>query len=136
MLSVPELRDNLSTIFQRYPEVQAVYLFGSYAQGTASERSDLDIGIVGPLEALGKRKLEILGDLAQAGYDRVDVVMLDAADAVLRFEVVSRNCLLYARDDFDHGGYFSRNLREYFDFEPYLRVQRDALKRRLQDGKT
>jgi len=42
--------------------------------------------------------------------------------------------MLYARPDFQRGTYFSRVVREYWDFEPYLRVQRAALKRRLQRG--
>jgi len=117
-----------------YPSVQAAYLFGSHARGGAAPGSDLDIGLVGPRDELQARKLDLLTDLTAAGVDRVDLVLLDGADTVLRFEVVSRNCLVYGQEGFDHGSYFSRALREYFDHEPYLRIQREALKRRLLHG--
>jgi len=50
---------------------------------------------------------------------------------VLRYEVIRPNCLIYARADFDHGGYYSRALRGYLDFLPYLEIQRKAFKQRL-----
>ena len=77
----------------------------------------------------------MLADLAAEGVDRVDLVLLEGADLVLQFEAVRQNRLIHARPGFDHGGYFSRTIREYFDLEPYLRVQRQALKRRLLHGK-
>jgi hypothetical protein len=61
-------------------------------------------------------------------------VLLDDADLTLRFEALSPNCCIYTKEGFDIGSYFSRTIREYFDFEPYLRIQREALKQRLLDG--
>ena len=121
----------LAAIFRRYPEIRAVYLFGSYADGTARPDSDLDLGILPRTPAFHQRLLDLLTDLTEAGFDRVDIVWLDEADLTLRYEVVRRNRLLYAAPDFDHGTYFSRVLREYWDTEPYLRIVRQAYKERL-----
>ena len=121
----------LVEIFRRYPEILAVYLFGSYADGTARPDSDIDLGILPRTPEFHKRLLDLLADFTRAGYDRVDVVFLDQADLTTRYEIVRRNTLLYAAPDFDHGTYFSRTLREYWDFEPYLRIVREAYKARL-----
>ncbi|MDZ7750220.1 MAG: nucleotidyltransferase domain-containing protein [Gammaproteobacteria bacterium] len=121
-------------VFRTYPEITAVYLFGSHAEGRARPDSDLDLALVGPREVLEARKLDILADLTRAGFDRIDLVLLEGADPALAFEAVRPNRLLYARPDFDHGSFYSLTLREYFDFEPYLRIQREALKRRLTGG--
>jgi uncharacterized protein len=134
--SIETLQKALSPLFGRHPEIDAVYLFGSHAKGTADTHSDLDLALVGDAETLQAKKLEILTDVTKAGFDRIDLVVLDGSDIVLQFEAVSPNCLLYAAEGFDHGSYFSRTLREYFDFEPYLRIHREALKARLLNGES
>lgn len=121
----------LVAVFRRYPEIRAVYLFGSYADGTARPDSDLDLGILPRTPAFHQRLLDLLADLTEAGFDRVDIVWLDEADLTLRYEIVRRNHPLYTAPDFDHGTYFSRVLREYWDTEPYLRIVRQAYKERL-----
>ncbi|MDZ7670552.1 MAG: nucleotidyltransferase domain-containing protein [Gammaproteobacteria bacterium] len=128
------LRRRIRRVLARYPFVEAAYLFGSHAAGRARPDSDVDLAVVGSMAELHAHKLDILADLTAEGVDGVDLVALDCADAVMRFEAVHLNCLVFARPDFDHGGYFSRTLREYFDLEPYLRVQREAFKRRVLDG--
>lgn len=130
------LRETIRSTLEHYPSVEAAYLFGSRAAGRARESSDVDLGLVGPKADLRACKLDILAELTAGGLDRIDLVLLDGADPVLRFEAVHPNRLIYSNPDFDHGGYFSRCLREYFDLEPYLRIQRAALKRRLLHGKT
>ena len=128
------LKTRLAQVLDRYPAVEAAYLFGSHARGTANAQSDIDLGLVGPPAKLNAIRLDLLADFVREGLDRVDLVLLDEADLTLRFEALSPNCRVYVRDDFDGGSYFSRTVREYFDFEPYLRIQREALKRRLLDG--
>ena len=132
--SVDELKAIIAPILARYRAVEAGYLFGSRARGTASRDSDLDLALVGEASGLEAIKLDVLADLTVAGFDRVDLVCLDGADIVLAFEAVSPNCPIYLGKGFDHGSYFSRTLREYFDFEPYLRIHRQASKKRLLSG--
>lgn len=133
-LSYDTLQQRLRGVLGQFPAIQAAYLFGSRATGNARADSDLDLGLVGPARELGSLKLDILAILAEAGIEHVDLVVLESADPVLRFEAVHPNCLVHARAGFEHGAYFSRTLREYFDLEPYLEIQRSALKRRLLHG--
>jgi hypothetical protein len=72
--------------------------------------------------------------LARAGFCDVDLVFLDVRDVVLRHEAVRLNCVIYQADDFDRGEMYSRVVREYLDFLPYLKVQREAYKRRILSG--
>ena len=73
----------------------------------------------------------MLADLAGRGFDNVDLVFPDTDDIVLKFEAARRNRLVYEAGDFDRGSYFSLIICQYFDFLPYLRVQRAAYKRRI-----
>ena len=44
MLTIEEIRDKITPICQKYG-VKSAYLFGSYARGEATEKSDVDIRI-------------------------------------------------------------------------------------------
>jgi len=56
---------------------------------------------------------------------------LDEDDLVLAYEAVRPNRLIYAAPGFERGATYSRIVRKYLDFQPYLRVQREAYKRRI-----
>ena len=127
----PPNLDAIPQVFSRYPAVQAVYLFGSYASGKIHRESDVDLAIV-PRDASAREQLlDIMTDLVRQVYDRIDLVFLDTRDVVIRFEAVRLNRLVYKVPDFDPAGYTSRIAREYWDFLPYLAVQRHALKQRI-----
>jgi len=127
-------KEKLASIFAAYPDIQAVYLFGSMMSGRTHHESDLDLGIVLRPGTNSFPKLDLLADLAAAGFDNVDVVFLDKADILLKYEAVRGNTLIFRTPDFDGGAYFSLVVRQYFDFLPYLEVQRQAYKRRVLHG--
>jgi len=132
-MRLPDLQ-LLPEVFRRYPDVQAVYLFGSLAAGNVHGESDLDLAVVPRRSSIRAKKLDILADLARCGFCNVDLVFLDTDDIVLKYEAVRQNRLVYQAEDFDRGAMYSRVVRQYLDFLPYLRVQREAYKRRLLRG--
>lgn len=60
--------------------------------------------------------------------------MIKRATILLRHMAVRSNVLVYMRDSFDEGEYYSRVVREFLDFKPYLDVQREAYKWRVTHG--
>jgi len=128
--------DALRKVFQGYPEIQAVYLFGSHATGRLHFESDVDLAVV-PINSDARRlKLDLLTDLARTGFCEVSLVFLDTPDVVLRYEAVRHNRLIYSTKDFDRGAFYAKVVSEYLDFEPYLEVQREAYKMRILHGAT
>jgi len=125
----------LPRVFERYPEIQAVYLFGSIPTAKTHLESDLDLAIVPGTRALRGKKLEILTDLARFGFCEVDLVFLDGNDIVLQYEAIRQNMLVYARPEFDRGSTYSKIVRQYLDFYPYLLIQRQAYKKRILSAK-
>ena len=136
MHDLKQLKNTLHNVLRSFPEVEAAFLFGSVAEGRAREGSDIDLALVPADNLLKERKLELLAAMTEAGLDNLDLVILDIEDPVLRYEAIRQNCLVYAREGFDRGGYYSRGMREYFDIEPILAVQREAYKKRLERGQT
>jgi predicted nucleotidyltransferase len=124
--------EQLVRVFARHPEVMAVYLFGSYAEGRQRPESDIDLAILPATPDARNHKLDVLADLVQAGYENVDLVYLDTKDVVLKHQAVRLNNVIYYTPAFNRGATYSRIVREYLDFLPYLEVQRNAFKRRLQ----
>lgn len=129
-----DLERRLGRVFMNYPDVEAVYLFGSLATGRNHPGSDLDLGIVPRHPSIVGRRLDILTDLARAGYCEVDLVFITGDDLVLDHEAVRLNELVYARAGFDRGEFYSKVVRRYLDFLPYLEVQRAAYRRSILDG--
>ena len=125
---------HLAEVFRRYPDVLAVYLFGSQATGRLRRESDLDLAILPRTASLRERRLDILADLARYGFSNVDLVFLDTDDIVLKYEAVKHNRVVYQTEDFDRGSTYSKIVRQYLDFLPYLEVQRAAYKRRILSG--
>ena len=127
----PEQKDTLRAILEPFPELDAVYLFGSHATGRTHAESDLDLGLVGDAEALDARKLDILTELARNGFDRVDLVLFDTAPPALAHEIVKHNQLLFAREHVPTSTLYSNAIRRYLDFAPFLRVQAAAYRKRV-----
>ena len=72
MLSVPAIKSRIAPVCKKYP-IRKVYLFGSYARGNATERSDVDLRIEGDIKSffmLGG----IYADLADALGKKLDLL--------------------------------------------------------------
>ena len=98
----------LREVFRRYPDIRAVYLFGSHVTGRMHQESDLDLAIVPRTSEVHEKMLDILADLVHAGFDHVDLIFLDIDDLVLKYEAVRHNCLIYQTEDFDRGALYSK----------------------------
>ena len=127
-------RKKLASVFSKYKGIKAFYLFGSAATNKMHNQSDVDLAIVADSPKLKKYKLEILTDLVKCGYESVDLVFLDYSDIVIMYEAVKHNKLIYVRDGFDSRAFFSKIIRQYLDFLPFLNVQIEAYKRRNRIG--
>lgn len=55
-----KLRRRLERVFRRYTGIQAVYLFGSMAEGRAKAESDLDLAIIASTPDVKAKKLGLL----------------------------------------------------------------------------
>ena len=122
----------LKIVFKNYPEIGAVYLFGSTGTGKLHRESDIDLAVYPDTPGLREKKLSILTELARFGFCDVDLVFMDENDIVLQYEAVRQNIVVYQAAGFDRGSTYSKIVRQYLDFYPYLTEQRNAYKQRVQ----
>ena len=102
----------VANVREAFPEVQGIYLFGSYADGTQRPGSDVDLALLfQPSGHTGTRNLPMhplhqrLQRIARRDFDLVD---LRRASTVLQKEVVMLGRRIYcadetAADEFDIG---------------------------------
>lgn len=97
----PDRAELVRLVREVVPEAEAIWLYGSFADGTARADSDLDLALLAdpPLssDTLFERTLALVARLGRP----VHLVDLGSASTVLRFEVVSRSELLWAVDRFE-----------------------------------
>ncbi|WPD21101.1 MAG: nucleotidyltransferase domain-containing protein [Candidatus Electrothrix scaldis] len=112
------LSRNISTvILQHYPTVQAIYLFGSMANGEEWPDSDADLGLLLPI-AEAKKKVSLLlspcaFELAELLGRDVDLLNLRQASTVIQHQVVSYGKLLYVGDEYAQGEFEMYTLSLY-----------------------
>lgn len=104
--------------------VLAVYLFGSRAKGEARPHSDYDLAVLfagyRPEEHNIALRLEMAEELAELLGEKVDLVFLQSASIVMRFEIVSTGKVVYCANDDARTDFEDLVLRDYLDFKPFL----------------
>jgi len=109
----------------RFPEIVALYLFGSRARGGAGEHSDVDLAV---LTAPGKRLDPRRFFAYQASVtallhtDKVDLIWLNQAKLSLQWEIVQTGKLLFCTDGVTVAEFVERVMREASDFAHYSQL--------------
>ncbi|MDP3046922.1 MAG: nucleotidyltransferase domain-containing protein [Chloroflexota bacterium] len=140
VFDLAECLPELEAQFTAQPDVLLVYVFGSQAKGKAHARSDLDVAVllVGDPDGATctQRRLDMIGDLMSLFHTNdVDVVVLNQADLVLRYQVVQYGRLAYAREHNIGVEFRVRTLNLYFDFAPFLIRMEQAFYQRIREGR-
>jgi len=81
------------------PEIQAVLLFGSYARGDASPRSDTDICIVAPRVKTSEEMAKLLGSIwQQVDANHYDIWLFEELPLYMRIDIIENHHILHCRD--------------------------------------
>jgi predicted nucleotidyltransferase len=114
-------------IWEAFPDVIAAWAFGSAQAGRVGESSDLDVGVLFALTPSLDELADLRRELQQAlQVDDIDLVVLNEASPILRFEVTCGR-LLFCRDMARLAEFVSLTAREYEDEMAFLHRAVDAL---------
>lgn len=119
-----EILPKIKPIFESYPEIKLVYLFGSLVSGKTGPLSDIDLAFY--IDERDKKKLfelkfKLADEISRAlGTDKVDIVILNLTDSPeLKYNVIKEGELIFQRDPFKVL-VEPRILNDYFDFHAIL----------------
>ena len=130
---------SVDKVFRRH-HVSFAYLFGSKAKGTATSRSDRDIAVhfssKMKIKDRLKSRLRLWSSLSDVWPgETVDLVDLEEAPLLLRFNAIKDGKLLYCADDKKRIWFDVPTMKEYFDRQYYIeRGAQAALKSYARKG--
>ena len=106
---------SLQPIWATTPDLVAAWAFGSARDGQVRDGGDVDVGLLMARQPSFDEQLDLLGRLQDAlGLDEVDLVILNEAHVILRFEAVSGR-RLFVRNLPALAEFVSLTAREYED---------------------
>lgn len=98
-------------------EVEAIYLFGSYARGNAKPTSDIDICVLTGRNIPKQVKEEILSNSSRG----VDISIFWDLPPTIRFRVLKEGKLLYKKDEIGLQRIKVDTLKSYLDIQPRIK---------------
>jgi len=118
------------------PAIQAIYLFGSVAEGYANALSDVDIAILADQDIPKHRLWRLEDQWAVSLPDRIDLHVLNLVPPPAQFEIITRGQRLWARDVEQVADFESLARRRYWDLEPLFEQLWIDFERRLQEKRS
>ncbi|HRR96805.1 MAG TPA: nucleotidyltransferase domain-containing protein [Candidatus Ratteibacteria bacterium] len=128
--SVNEIKTILKEYFQKHPEIEVAYVFGSVAQEKDNVLSDIDIGIIidkGQINEQSYRygyKAEILTDLIKLlKTNNIDLVILNDANTLLKHRVLYFGKVIYSKNEKNRIQFQVNTINKYADFRQFIKQQ-------------
>lgn len=132
----PQLVARLQAVLRAGPPMRLALLFGSAAEGALRADSDVDIAILpeDPTLPLGA-ELSIQADLSRAAGREVDLVRLDTAPTLVKWQVAQHGVPLLVADAWSLPRFVATTASEWLDFAPALREAQERFRRRVAAGR-
>jgi uncharacterized protein len=129
---IVKMRERLERQARVRPELKLAVLFGSRARGDARSGSDADLGILlDPYSAALRFQVE--AELGRAAGVPVDIILLDGAPPLLRFEIAREGVLLFQREDHLWTNFKAKAMVDWWDWAPIHRMIAAGVIRRLRE---
>ena len=126
------LLDQMREVLESIAAVRLATVFGSLARGQERAASDIDIGLLLDPDT-PELRVKIEAELGRAARREVDLVFLDSAPPLLRFEIARDGIPLVVRDRNDWVDFRTRAMLDWWDWAPTARLIDEAAIRRLRE---
>lgn len=111
------LKSNIKQLCRDFPSVIAVYVFGSFAKGTGSDESDLDVALLAEEPSSNFPVLQFQMALEDITGRSVDLVLLNRAGEVLKYHVRRDGLLVYEKEARARKMFEVRSRKYFEDFQ-------------------
>jgi uncharacterized protein YutE (UPF0331/DUF86 family)/predicted nucleotidyltransferase len=132
-----ELVDRVRRVLTTGPPLRLAVLFGSSARGVARADSDLDVGIVPRDPDLSlATELDLQAELERTCRRPVDLVRLDRASTLVRWQVARHAIPVLADPSFEFPAFVASAALEWADFAEVVTPVADRYRSRLIAART
>jgi len=127
MSLVERLKDRLVGL----PAVRLAVVFGSVARGDERPGSDVDVAVRLDTDSSALRQ-EVEVELGRAAGRELDIVFLDEAPPLLRFEIATDGVVLVERQPHAWADFRMHAMIDWWDWAPTARKMEEAALERLR----
>lgn len=118
--------------------IEVVYLFGSQVKGTDAVSSDFDIAVLFSntfsSDELFRRTVTFAQELKTQYKYEFNIVVLNNATSLLKYEVISHSKVLYSRNDQERIKFEVGTVKVYIDDQHIREIYAQALQDRVSKG--
>lgn len=129
--SFESINKTLAEYCERHPEIEVAYIFGSVAQGKSSALSDIDLAILIDSQQINEDvyrygyKAEIIADvMSLLKTDKVDLVILNEANTLLRHRVLYHGKLIHSKNENKRIQFQTSTIDKHVDFKEIIKPHR------------
>lgn len=115
-----DIIEKCRNILMEYEDIIFAYIFGSYVHGKTRANSDVDIAIYLNKKINTETYLKIKADLSKIFKKEIDLIILNDAVPLLKYQIYKNNILLFTRNKTMESNYKVKTLFEYNDMKKYL----------------
>lgn len=133
MMSLNYNKENLKKICERY-DLSLLILHGSYAKGTSTSKSDIDIGFLGEPEIIKEKYFDILRDFSGLFGDKFDPVFLNGAEAMITYQVTRDGIPLYEKRKGLFNSFKVAAISRYLDTRKFRLLEKRYIKMSIEKG--
>ncbi len=133
-----KLFENIKILLIKYEFIEFALIFGSYAEETQSNLSDIDVAVYLSTDVDLLTVGKIISELEKVISCKIDFVILNnlySKNPLFSFEIINKSKLLFVRNSDLLVDYKTRTQLEYFDTEKLRDASREALRKRIADKK-
>ena len=130
--SVKELIKTIRDVLEADSRVRLAYVFGSWAEGKATSRSDVDVAKYVGGDLGWRDYVALKNKLEDAAGRAVDLIVLNNAPPALAYRVIAQGEPILITDRNLMADVETRIMREWLDLKPRLETYLDIVIRRLR----
>jgi len=126
-------RNKLKSVCDKYG-IDLVILHGSRAKGFATDKSDIDIGIIGNASSIGSNYFNIISGFSDIFGDKTDIAFLNGAEPMICFNTAMAGIPLFERTKGLFTYYKVKTINRYNDAKKFRDLEKRYIKAAIKGG--
>ena len=107
----------IDTIRKAYPDVIAIYVFGSFATAFENRESDVDLAFLRAKESDNVATWELAQEIARIIDRDVELIDLQKASTVFRYQIFATGTCVFCQHDVEHARFENLVISMYLRFQ-------------------